>query len=121
MLDLTTPDGTGKLRITSVSIERLFSTYHFEGPVEGYGLATGSAALTPYDADESRGAIQGEARVLGNDGTLVKTPIRGTFRREGTVIEAYFTDSCSNGDMNFVNWTIDLIARTAEISYWSLI
>ena len=107
MLDLTTPDGTGKFKITSVSIESLASTYHFEGPVEGYGLATGSATLTPYDADESRGAIQGEARVLGNDGTLVKTPIRGTFRREVTIIEAYFTDSCSNGDVRFVVETLD--------------
>ena len=114
MLDLTTPDGTGKLRITSVSIESLSSTYHFEGPVEGYGLATGTATLTPYDADESRGAVQGEARVLGNDGGLVKTPIRGTFRREGTVIQAYFTEAKDDNNskaLDSIQAAIDNLSR----------
>lgn len=120
MLDLTSPDGTGSLAITSVSIERSCSTYHVEGPVEGYGFATASVKLTSYDSDETRGTVQGEARVQGNDGTLVATPVCGTFRREGTAIQIYFCDSCSNGDMNFVHWNVDLINRKADLRYWTI-
>ena len=58
--------------------------------------------------------------MLGNDGTLVKTPIRDTFRREVTIIEAYFTDSCSNGDMNFVKWDVNFADKSVEIAYFSL-
>ena len=121
MLDLNQPDGTGKLKITSVSMGTESSTYHLEGPVQGYGIAVVSATLTPRDAEETRGSVQAEARVIGNDGTLITTPVCGAFRREGTSLQIYVTDACSNGDMNFVSWTIDLIQRTAEIRYWSLI
>ena len=113
MLDLNQPDGTGTLKITSVSMGNESSTYHLEGPVEGYGIAVVSATLTPRDAEETRG--------IGNDGTLITTPVCGAFRREDTSLQIYVTDACSNGDMNFVSWTIDLIQRTAEIRYWSLL
>ena len=121
MLDLNQPDGTGKLKITSVSMGTESSTYHLEGPVQGYGIAVVSATLTPRDAEETRGSVQAEARVFGNDGTLITTPVCGAFRRACTSLQIYVTDACSNGDMNFVSWTIDLIQRTAEIRYWSLI
>ena len=120
MLDLSSPDGTGQLQITSVDIEPGVSTYHFEGPVEGYGLARASATLTPLDAEETRGAVRGEARVLGNDGTLVSAAVCGTFHRTGTNIEVYLADSCSNGDMNFVTWSMDLMSKDVAVKYWSL-
>jgi hypothetical protein len=121
MLDLSKPDGTGALTIKTVSIERDGTTYHFEGPVEGYGSAFCSAKLTPYDADETRGTVAGEARVLGDDGSLVAAPVYGTFRREGTVAQVYIVDSCSNGDQNFVSWRMDLASREVAVSYWSLV
>ncbi len=124
MLDLTSPDGTGQLHITSVRVEAGASTYDYEGPVEGpvegYGLARASATLTHLDADETRGAMRGEARVLGNDGTLVAAAVCGTYRRKGTTIEVYLADSCSNGDMNFVTWSMDLMSKEVSVRYWSL-
>jgi len=121
MLDLSKPDGTGALTIKTVSIERDGTTYHFEGPVEGYGSAFCSAKLTHYDADETRGTVAGEARVLGDDGSLVAAPVYGTFRRLGTTIQVYIVDSCSNGDQNFVNWEMNLVSREVAVSYWSLV
>lgn len=121
MLDLCKPDGTGALTIKSVSIDRGSSTYHFEGPVEGYGMAFCSATLTPYEADETRGTVAGEARVLGNDGALVAAPVCGTFRREGTILQVFIVDSCSNGDQNFVRWKMDLMTREVAVGYWSLL
>ena len=120
MLDLTSPDGTGQLHITSVRVEAGASTYDFEGPVEGYGLARASATLTHLDADETRGAMRGEARVLGNDGTLMAAAVCGTYRRKGTTIEVYLADSCSNGDMNLVTWSMDLMSNGVSVKYWSL-
>ena len=64
--------------------------------------------------------MEGEARVLGNDGTLVSSPLRGTFRRDGTSAELFFTDCVSNGDMNFVRWEVDFTTKQVSVSYYSL-
>ena len=61
------------------------------------------------------GTVQGEARLLVNDGTLRLTPIRDASVREGTVMQGGVTDLRSNADMSFVNRTSDLIARTIAI------
>ena len=44
----------------------------------------------------------------------------GTFSRDGAVMLAYGTDSVTNGDLNFIRFKVDLIGKTAEVSFWSL-
>ena len=61
------------------------------------------------------GTLQGEAHLLGIDGMLRLLPVHGKSRREGTVVQVYFTDLRSNADMNFENWTIDRVARKTVI------
>ena len=65
--------------------------------------------------------MEGEANVIMEDGTLVSSPLRGTFYRNGRKLKVFFTDAVSNGDYNFVTWDVDLITKSAEISYYRLL
>ena len=64
--------------------------------------------------------MDGQARVLLNDGTLLYSPVVGTFRREGGTVKLFFTDAVSNGDQNFVAWDIDISSKKAKVRYYSL-
>ena len=97
-----------------------YSPYNFEGPVEGYGTAFITQHWRAIDAEKTRGTMSGEARILGDDGTLVASPLRGTFRRMGSTAELFFTDCVSNGDMNFVKWDVNFADKSVEIAYFSL-
>ena len=119
-MDLSHPDGTGTVTITGVTIDEAGITYNFEGPIEGYGTAYITQYWRPVDAEKSRGTMEGEARILFDDGTLATSPLRGTFRRDGTSAKLYFTDSVSNGDMNFVSWDVDFIGKNVTVKYFSL-
>jgi hypothetical protein len=119
-MDLSQPDGTGSVAITNVTIDQSGTTYNFEGSIEGYGTVYSTQYWEALDEGRTRGTMEGEARVLGNDGTLVSSPLRGTFRRNGTKAELFFTDCVSNGDMNFVRWEVDFITKQVSVSYYSL-
>jgi hypothetical protein len=119
-MDLSQPDGTGSVSITNITIDQSGTTYNFEGPVEGYGTVYSTQYWEAVDEGRTRGTMEGEARVLGNDGTLISSPLRGTFRRDGTRAELFFTDCVSNGDMNFVRWEVDFLTKQVSVSYYSL-
>ena len=119
-MDLSSPDGTGNAVITSVTVSENGTTYNFEGPIEGYGQVFITQHWHAVNAEKTRGTMSGEARVLGDDGSLVSSPLRGTFRRNGIHAELFFTDCVSNGDMNFVKWDVNFSEKTASISYYSL-
>ena len=119
-MDLSKPDGTGTLTITSITIGESSISYNFEGAIEGYGRVYITQKWQAVDDGKTRGTMEGEARVLGEDGTLASSPLRGTFQRKGTKAELYFTDCVSNGDMNFVSWDIDLLGKNVAVKYFSL-
>ena len=119
-MDLSHPDGTGTLTITGITIDDAGISYNFEGPIEGYGTAHITQYWRAVDAEKSRGTMEGEARILFDDGTLAASPLRGTFLRNGTRAKLYFTDSVSNGAMNFVSWDIDFIGKNVAVKYFSL-
>ena len=119
-IDLSQPNGTGTLTITGITVEPTGVSYNFEGPIEGYGTAFITQFWRSVDSARTRGPMEGEARVLGDDGTLAAAPLRGTFRRSGTTAELYFTDSVSNGDMNFVAWDVDFLTKKVSVRYFSL-
>jgi hypothetical protein len=83
-MDLSSPDGTGNAVIASVTIPENGTTYNVEGPIEGYGQVFITQYWQAVDADKTRATMSGEARVLGDDGGLLSSPLRGTFRRNGT-------------------------------------
>lgn len=119
-MDLSQPDGTGSVTITAVTIDEAGIVYNFEGPIEGYGTVYSTQRWEAIDGEETRGTMEGEARVVGNDGDLISSPLRGTFRRDGAQATLFFTDCVSNGDMNFVRWEIDFISKQVAVSYYSL-
>jgi hypothetical protein len=90
-VDMTTPTGTGELRITSISIGSEGTTVDFEGPIENYGTVFATQYLQSVDGDRSRGTLTGQARAMLNDGGMVVTPLQGTFTRSGSAIQIYFT------------------------------
>ena len=119
-MDLSNPDGTGKVTITNVTISEKATSYNFEGPIEGYGTVYATQFWRAMDDEKTRGTMEGEARVLYGDGNLVASPLRGTFRRKGTQAELFFTDCVSNGDMNFVKWEVNFESKEVLVSYFSL-
>ena len=119
-MDLSQPDGTGTVTITSITVDEAGISYNFEGPIEGYGTVFITQYWLGVDAEKTRGTMEGEARVLFEDGAVAASPLRGTWRRNGTKAELYFTDCVSNGDMNFVSWDVDFLGKTAAVKYFSL-
>ena len=119
-IDLSAPDGQGQVSITSMTVTDEGTTLNFEGPVEGYGQVFGTQTWTPTNEDETQGTMVGKARVLLDDGTLIRADLRGTYRREGVRVKLFFVDAVSNGDHNFVAWDINLSSRSADLKYYSL-
>ena len=119
-MDLSKPDGEGEVTITSITIRDSETTLNFEGPIEGYGTVFVTQTWKSIDSEKTRGVMDGHARVLLNDGTLLHSPVVGTFRREGGVVKLFFTDAVSNGDQNFVAWDVDIPSKKAKVRYYSL-
>ena len=121
-LDISKPDGTGKMKITSwtVSTEDSTSTLNFEGPIEGYGIVRATQHWTSTSANKDAGTMKGRALTILNDGTINDAPLRGTFVRKGLKADLFFTDAVSNGGFNFVHWKIDLITKDVIVHYWDL-
>ena len=120
-MDLTKPDGTGKLIITRMTIENDSTSFDFEGEVEGYGSVFCSQVMESVDGDRTRGVMGGEARTFLADGTLITSHHRGTFKRDKSNIKLFFTDAVNNGAVNFVIWDIDLLSKNVQVSYWEII
>jgi len=119
-VDMTTPTGTGELRITSISIGSEGTTIDFEGPIENYGTVFATQYLQSVDGDRSRGTLTGQARAMLNDGGMVVTPLQGTFTRSGSAIQIYFTDATSTGVVNFVVWDADVLSKKVAVKYWEV-
>ena len=54
------------------------------------------------DNSKTSGTLDGQARTILNDGTLLSSPLNGSWKRDGALIKFYFIDDVSNGAMNFV-------------------
>ena len=66
------------------------------------------------------GTLDGDARTILNDGTLISTPIKGSWKRKGALVKFYFTDAINNGAMNFVMWDVNLLEKKAAVKYFEL-
>ena len=120
-MDLSKPDGKGVAKIVSIEPSPSTTKIIYEGPVDGYGTVYVSQTYRAAHNSKNAGTMEGEANVIMEDGTLVSSPLRGTFYRNGRKLKVFFTDAVSNGDYNFVTWDVDLISKSAEISYYRLL
>ncbi|MBT7561598.1 hypothetical protein PQY67_04745 [Pseudomonadales bacterium] len=119
-MDLENSDGTGKLKVTRVSIDAGSASMDFEGQVEGYGTVFATHLLTPLNGDQARGTSSGEARTFLLDGSSLSTPHQGTYKRNGSSLQIYFTDAVDNGAVNFVMWDVNILSKDVDVKYWEI-
>ena len=118
--DFSQPKGGGTLDIVLVSPDDGYSIMNFEGNISGYGLVFAKIKVSSINTSKTSGTLDGDARTILNDGTLISTPIKGSWKRKGALVKFYFTDAINNGAMNFVMWDVNLLEKKAAVKYFEL-
>ena len=118
--DLSNPQGGGTLQIESITPGDGYSKMNFKGDITGYGRVFASMKLESSDSSKTSGILSGQARTILNDGTLLSSPLNGSWKRSGVTIKFYFIDDVSNGAMNFVVWDVDILGEVAFVKYYEL-
>ena len=118
--DLTQAKGGGILDIISISPGDGYSNINFEGQISGYGSVFVNFKVSAINTSKTSGTLDGQARTILNDGTLISSPIKGSWKRNGALMKFYFTDAINNGAMNFVMWDVKLLDKKAEVKYFEL-
>ena len=118
--DLSQPKGGGTLDIVLISPDDGHSIMNFEGQISGYGSVYVAFKLTSINSSKNSGTLDGQGRTILEDGTLITTPLKGTWKRMGAEVKFYFTDAINNGAMNFVIWDVNLLKKKAVVKYFEL-
>ena len=119
--DLSNPQGGGYIKIESITPGDGYSKMNFKGDVTGYGrVLFASIKLSSGDSSKTSGTLSGQARTILGDGTLLSSPLNGSWKRSGVTIKFYFIDDVSNGAMNFVIWDVDILGEVAFVKYYEL-
>ena len=91
-----------------------------KGNITGYGLVFVKFKVSAINTSKSSGTLDGHARTILENGTLLSSPLKGTWKRNGADVKFYFTDAINNGAMNFVMWDVSLLKKKAEVKYYEL-
>ena len=118
--DLSQPTGGGTLDIVMVSPGENHSIMNFEGDITGYGTVYVKFKVASINTTKTSGTLDGQARTILEDGTLLSSPLKGTWKRSGALVKFYFTDAINNGAMNFVMWDVNILDKKAEVKYVEL-
>ena len=118
--DLSEPKGGGTLDIALISPGDGYSIMNFEGNITGYGLVFVQMKVSAINSSKTSGTLDGDARTILNDGTLLSSPIKGSWKRTDALMKFYFVDAINNGAMNFVMWDVKLLEKKAEVKYFEL-
>ena len=118
--NLSEPKGGGTLEIVLISPGEGYSNMNFEGQISGYGSVFVNFKVSSINTSKTSGTLDGQGRTILEDGTLISTPLKGTWKRNGQFLKFYFTDAINNGAMNFVMWDVDILKKTAEVKYFEL-
>ena len=118
--NLSEPKGGGTLEIVLISPGEGYSNMNFEGQISGYGSVFVNFKVSSINTSKTSGTLDGQGRTILEDGTLISTPLKGTWKRNGQFLKFYFTDAINNGAMNFVMWDVDILNKTAEVKYFEL-
>ena len=118
--DLSEPKGGGTLDIALISPGDGYSIMNFEGNITGYGLVFVKMKVSAINSSKTSGTLDGDARTILNDGTLLSSPIKGSWKRTDALMKFYFVDAINNGAMNCVMWDVKLLEKKAEVKYFEL-
>lgn len=118
--DLTKPKGGGVLDIVTIIPSDGYTDMIFEGQISGYGSVFVAFKVASIDTSKNSGTLDGQGRTILEDGTLISTPLKGTWKRMGSKVKFYFTDAINNGALNFVIWDVDLLKKKAQVNYFEL-
>ena len=118
--DLSKPKGVGVLDIITIMPSEGYSDMIFEGQISGYGSVYVAFKVASIDSSKNSGTLDGQARTILENGTLISSPLKGTWKRMGSEVKFYFTDAINNGAMNFVMWDVDLLKKKAMVKYFEL-
>ena len=118
--DLTNPKGGGVLDIVTIIPSDGYSDMIFEGQISGYGSVFVAFKVASIDTSKNSGTLDGQGRTILEDGTLISTPLKGTWKRMGSKVKFYFTDAINNGALNFVMGDVDLLKKKAQVNYFEL-
>ena len=110
--DLSEPKGGGTLDIALISPGDGYSIMNFEGNITGYGLVFVKMKVSAINSSKTSGTLDGDARTILNDGTLLSSPIKGSWKRTDALMKYYFVDAINNGAMNFVMWDVKLLKKS---------
>tara|TARA_B100001057_G_scaffold73220_1_gene67552 strand:+ start:68 stop:502 length:435 start_codon:yes stop_codon:yes gene_type:complete len=118
--NLTEPKGGGVLDIITIIPADGYSDMVFEGQISGYGTVYVAFKVASINSSKNSGTLDGQGRTILENGTLISTPLKGTWKRTGSMVKFYFTDAINNGAMNFVMWDVDLLEKKADVRYFEL-
>ena len=118
--ELSEAKGGGTLDIVLISPGEGHSIMNLEGNISGYGSVYAKFKVSSINTSKTSGTLEGQARTILNDGTLMSSPLRGTWKRDGALMKFYFTDAINNGAMNFVMWDVDILQKKANVKYYEL-
>ena len=118
--DLANPKGGGVLDIITIMPGDGYSDMVFEGQISGYGTVYVAFEVASINSSKNSGTLDGQGRTILENGTLISTPLKGTWKRMGAIVKFYFTDAINNGALNFVMWDVDLLKKKAEVKYFEL-
>ena len=118
--DLTNPKGGGVLDIITIIPSDGYSDMVFEGQISGYGTVYVAFKVASINSSKNSGTLDGQGRTILENGTLISTPLKGTWKRIGANVKFYFTDAINNGAMNFVMWDVNLLKKKAYVKYFEL-
>jgi hypothetical protein len=118
--NLTEPKGGGVLDIITIIPADGYSDMVFEGQISGYGTVYVAFKVASINSSKNSGTLDGQGRTILENGTLISTPLKGTWKRTGSMVKFYFTDAINNGAMNFVMWDVDLLEKKANVRYFEL-
>tara|TARA_X000000950_G_scaffold13230_1_gene14278 strand:+ start:204 stop:638 length:435 start_codon:yes stop_codon:yes gene_type:complete len=118
--DLANPKGGGVLDIITIMPGDGYSDMVFEGQISGYGTVYVAFEVASINSSKNSGTLDGQGRTILENGTLISTPLKGTWKRMGAIVKFYFTDAINNGALNFVMWDVDLLKKKAAVKYYEL-
>jgi hypothetical protein len=76
--------------------------------------------VASINSSKNSGTLDGQGRTILENGILISTPLKGTWKRMGAIVKFYFTDAINNGALNFVMWDVDLLKKKAAVKYFEL-
>ena len=79
--DLNKPKGGGILDIVTVIPGKGYSDMMFEGQISGYGSVYVAFKVASINSSKNSGTLDGQGRTILENGTLISTPLKGTWKR----------------------------------------